>query len=150
MRSSDWSADVCSSDLSGPTAPAAQTLPFSRVREKVPKADEGASEASWLGEIKITLRCARAPHPALRATFSREREKGWGASRRDGALDHRPHGDEPVAPPRRTPRHAVTGPGLRGPRDAHRHSRGLTRRDDAQLPAPPPPTARRGARTEHG
>src|SRR3546814_17333679 len=97
MRSSDWSADVCSSDLSGPTAPASQTLPFSRVREKVPKADEGASEASCLGEIKITLHCARAPHPALRATFPRERAQGWGASRRDGALAHRPPGDEPDA-----------------------------------------------------
>src|SRR3546814_13536781 len=91
------------------STPADTRLPFS-TRVRSPKADEGASEASCLGEIKITRRCARAPHPALRATFSREREKGWGAARREGALDHRPHGDEPVAPTRRTPRHAVPGP----------------------------------------
>src|SRR3546814_2161248 len=47
MRISDWSSDVCSSDL---------------------KALDVRGKAT---------RCARSPHPALRATFSRKREKGW-------------------------------------------------------------------------
>src|SRR3546814_3863311 len=46
MRISDWSSDVCSSDLRRSRA----------------------------------ARCARSPHPALRATFSRKREKGFGPS----------------------------------------------------------------------
>ena len=52
--------------------------PFSRSREKVPKADEGASEASCFclavsrgNKIKSTLAALTPPHPALRATFSR-------------------------------------------------------------------------------
>src|SRR3546814_4443468 len=89
-----------------------------------------AGRAAW-GRSRARFAALAPPHPALRAIFSSEREKGRGASRRDGALDHRPHDEEPVAPTRRKPRHAVPGPGLSGQRDARSHDRGRTRSNDA-------------------
>src|SRR3546814_5366222 len=44
-----------------------------------------AKRAAW-GRSRSRFAALAPPHPALRATFSREREKGWGASRRDGHL----------------------------------------------------------------
>src|SRR3546814_10246858 len=70
MRISVWSSDVCSSDL--------------LAGEGARRADEGAQAQR---SVLLTLACgpgttakaarfARPPHPALRATFSRRREKG--------------------------------------------------------------------------
>src|SRR6185503_2579819 len=67
------------------------SFPFSRLREKVPeRADEGvgsARDGSWYEARLMTsapstlkdvakYRRKEHPHPALRATFSRKREKG--------------------------------------------------------------------------
>src|SRR3546814_18396937 len=70
MRISDWSSDVCSSDLGSlhkqrkvARAVTARKLLMLICSRPTKKAQEQLA--------------ALAPHPALRATFSRKREKGW-------------------------------------------------------------------------
>src|SRR3546814_17985177 len=66
MRISDWSSDVCSSDLKQRKVARAVTARklLMLICSRPTKKDQEQL-------------AALAPHPALRATFSRKREKGW-------------------------------------------------------------------------
>src|SRR3546814_14366942 len=94
MRISDWSSDVCSSDLIPPAprtrckAPGAKAGCVSlrqvslHKQRKVARAVTARKLLILIRLLPVTrrsraARCARPPHPALRATFSRKREKGF-------------------------------------------------------------------------
>src|SRR3546814_18789781 len=81
MRISDWSSDVCSSDLSAQGHHPSPSPACGRRWREAP--DEGASAASCSCSCiqqrqtsKAALRFARAPSSALRAPSPVKREKG--------------------------------------------------------------------------
>src|SRR3546814_7891273 len=98
MRISDWSSDVCSSDLPGAKAGCAFFAPgfFAQAkkggsRRHGAKAFDLCVAARQEGEQE-QLAALAPPHPALRATFSRKREKGClirGSGLRATSLDRK-------------------------------------------------------------
>src|SRR3546814_15595791 len=59
-------------------------------RTVVAQAKKGGSRRHGAKALDVrgkATRCARSPHPALRATFSRKREKGWYLDRKSTRLN---------------------------------------------------------------